>query len=90
MTEPSNKNEKEKLKEIGLFSYGMEDKREKILLDQTAKLFTAISIFIVALLTFLSLGNMMQIQSLAILGLTSIFLIPCFISTILILWKFEY
>ena len=82
----------EKTKELSLFSYGIEEKREQSLFDQAGKMLTSISIFTVALLSFASLEkfNLNAEQTAKMLGITFIPLVFSFISVILTQWRSSY
>ena len=82
----------EKTKELSLFSYGIEEKREQSLFDQAGKMLTSISIFTVALLSFVSLEKLGfdTEQTIIILGATFAPLVLSFILTVSTLWKYSY
>ena len=82
----------EKTKELSLFSYGIEEKREQNLFDQAGKMLTSISIFTVALLSFVSLEKLgfNTGQTIIILGATFTPLVLSFILTVSTLWKYSY
>lgn len=79
-------------KEISLYSYETEDKREQSLLDQAGKMLMAISIFTVALLTFISLDacNFDKNQILMISAFTFIPLGFSFLFSVRALWRHAY
>jgi len=82
----------EKTKELSLFSYNIEEKREQSLFDQAGKMLTSISIFTVAVLSFISLEkfNFNSEQTAKILGITFVPLVLSFISVILTQWRSSY
>jgi hypothetical protein len=82
----------EKTKELSLFSYNIEEKREQSLFDQAGKILTSISIFTVAVLSFISLEkfNFNSEQTAKILGITFVPLVLSFISVILTQWRSSY
>ena len=82
----------EKTKELSLFSYDIEEKREQSLFDQAGKMLTSISIFTVAVLSFISLEkfNFNAEQTAKMLGIAFIPLVLSFISVILTQWRSSY
>ncbi|WNY28394.1 hypothetical protein MmiEs2_05790 [Methanimicrococcus stummii] len=82
----------EKTKELSLLTYGIEEKREQNLFDQSGKMLTSISIITVALLSFISLEKLGfdSNQTIAIIGMTFTPLIFSFIFAIITQWRYAY
>lgn len=79
-------------KELSLYSYETENKREQSLLDQAGKMLMAISVFTVALLAFISLEvcDFKKNQILLISAFTFLPLGFSFILSIRALWRHAY
>ncbi|MDV0445023.1 hypothetical protein MmiAt1_05770 [Methanimicrococcus sp. At1] len=79
-------------KELSLYSYEMEEKREQSLLDQAGKMLMAISVFTVALLAFISLEEcgLKNNQILMISAFTFLPLGASFMLSIRALWRHSY
>ncbi|WP_316559936.1 hypothetical protein [Methanimicrococcus stummii] len=79
-------------KELSLYSYEMEDKREQSLLDQAGKMLMAISVFTVALLAFISLKacGFQRNQVLIISAFTFLPLGVSFLFSIRAFWRHSY
>lgn len=81
-----------KTKELSLLTYGIEEKREQNLFDQSGKMLTSISIFTVAVLSFISLEKLgfNVEQTIAILCMTFVPLILSFSFAIITQWRYAY
>ena len=92
MTDLSENSIFEITKELSLYSYEMEDKREQSLLDQAGKMILAMSVFTVALLAFISLEacGFSNNQILMISGVTFLPLGLSFLFSVLTLWRDVY
>jgi len=82
------------IKEFGLFSYELEEKREQSLLNQSTQMVTAFSVFSLAVFTILpiikDIPRLSFTKLLFCAGIVTLFLLISLIFAVLVQWRFKY
>jgi len=84
------------IKELGLYSYELEEKREQSLLNQAGQMLTAFAIFTAALYMLLPVVlehatlNISKNKLILFVGVISLFLLSSLVLAILAQWRYKY